>query len=369
MFTKEEWKEYQVRLDVLTPIIINTGEYYDFGELIFSQEGKGKQINLSLLAKYLDKKNINCFVSEIEQRGLKYRDSCALKETTAIAKNHPEVIKKEVNFSINAKADFENSPNMQIAKIMEDKATGSPYIPGSSIKGALRTVILETIRNRKKQNGEIGDPDYFQMKKDFAKAYESLIYSNKSYFNVQDDPFKFIKVSDFKFERQSGGLFIGRASNQPTNIYSAMTDSFMMSRKQVIARGTISISSRLKTTGLNVINPYNFDDIRECSNYFCLKQLAAIKEKKYEKNGKLRIYNDIYDLLSKINDSKDGIIIKLGHYIGIENITFKLSQNKKYRTSMKNNNLEINKEGGKTFHLVDGRYPTGFCVLYIEEFS
>ena len=77
MFTKEEWKEYQVRLDVLTPIIINTGEYYDFGELIFSQEGKGKQINLSLLAKYLDKKNINCFVSEIEQRGLKVQSGVA----------------------------------------------------------------------------------------------------------------------------------------------------------------------------------------------------------------------------------------------------------------------------------------------------
>ena len=63
---------------------------------------------------------------------------------------------------------------------------GRPYIPGSSIKGALRTAYLNLMENEKK----------LSQKKPYSDS-NRLQYDLLNYTGIPDDPFRMVKVSDF----------------------------------------------------------------------------------------------------------------------------------------------------------------------------
>ncbi|MDY0152356.1 MAG: type III-A CRISPR-associated RAMP protein Csm5, partial [Candidatus Cloacimonas sp.] len=75
--------------------------------------------------------------------------------------------------------------------------TGNPYLPGSSIKGAIRTALLAkrlvnpTERIDKLANGIISDRDLE------PKIFRYLNNWRKP--DITNDPFKFLKVSDIEF--------------------------------------------------------------------------------------------------------------------------------------------------------------------------
>lgn len=365
MRVSEEWQEFKIRLEIITPVIINTGEKYGLGELIIpNQNQEGVQIDLNRLAKHLSPYDVDSFVTEIINRNLRYKNSKSIRAVEDAYKKNPDIATKKVYFSEKAASNFYDSPNIEISKIIEDKLNNRPYIPGSSIKGALRTAILETIRWNKAKNNKIALPDYCAIENNFNKNYESLIMSGNPRFKVAEDAFKYIKVSDFVLEDDSKKLFIGLASYNPTEIYSAMTDSFFTSNKKIVARGTISISSRLQSSSLGQNGLININDIKDCSNSFYLNKLCD--SNKYI-NEFSKIKSSLYNLLYNLNKKNGAIILRIGHYIGIENITLKVKQAPNYKTNKKNNNLDLNLTGGKTLHLIDGEIPAGFCAMYIEE--
>lgn len=142
MRVSEEWQEFKIRLEIITPVIINTGEKYGLGELIIpNQNQEGVQIDLNRLAKHLSPYDVDSFVTEIINRNLRYKNSKSIRAVEDAYKKNPDIATKKVYFSEKAASNFYDSPNIEISRIIEDKLNHRPYIPGSSIKGDRKSVV------------------------------------------------------------------------------------------------------------------------------------------------------------------------------------------------------------------------------------
>ncbi len=97
------------------------------------------------------------------------------RQTMSLPMNKEQQIKKELN-------------NFKIARTAFDPLTAEPYIPGSAVKGAIRTAVLN-FRNRKRK-------DQTPRGKDAGKKLQEDILSF-NFHRMETDPFRLVKVSDF----------------------------------------------------------------------------------------------------------------------------------------------------------------------------
>lgn len=361
----ETWKEYRICLTALTPIVINSGDVFNYGEIVLYKD-KAYEVNLSKAAAYLSPNDITTFVSEISQRGLSYSSSKAMARLQRLVAEHPkELIYQQLEMLPEALDDYRNACGMQISRIVQDSLTRKPYIPGSSIKGSIRTAMLEALKVDKR----IGDPDYGSFdKRNGGKNFEAYIYNTENVpelFNVVKDPFKYIKVSDFQFEPQCSSMKVGIVSCNPTEIYSAMTDAGVFHGGNpgfVRAHGTVSISSRIEESGLK-----DFADIEMILvkvRKFYVDIFNKGTKNRLQKGNMIPAWNRVIPGYSFAKDNS-GYLMRLGHYSGIENVTLNVKQDMKVNSKIKNEN--VNTEGGVTVHLVEGMYPAGYCALTLEE--
>ena len=90
---------------------------------------------------------------------------------------------------------FSDKNNQILVQCMPTTPAGQVYIPGSSIKGAIRTAVLDYRAQNEKKGGykgiaekaKIGDPKYF-----YQRCEQSILDMS----NPSDDPFKALKISD-----------------------------------------------------------------------------------------------------------------------------------------------------------------------------
>lgn len=90
--------------------------------------------------------------------------------------------------------DFTEGKNLETLKECLHNGMGLPYIPGSSIKGAIRTAILATIAQEKGTALEHLMSD--KKGKLSAKGVESALFGS----TANDDIFRFLQVGDAYFE-------------------------------------------------------------------------------------------------------------------------------------------------------------------------
>jgi len=357
--TEEKWIVYPLRLEILTPVIINSGKTFDYGEIVIDDEDNAKQINLIKAARFFSPCLLNQMVQEVSKRGSSYSESRVFPFLKRLMSEHPEIVETNLDFLSFARTRFQESPGMEISKITVDRLTGRPYIPGSSLKGAIRTALLEAMRIEKK----IGNPDYSTRGRNLSRNFEAGLFSDEFRFKVQDDPFRDIKVSDFILEKDSGRLFIGEASYSPTTIYSEMTDaSVLHESKTVVAHGTISISSRIRETGIHY-----FDDMKMLlakTSRFYIDAFKGGTKTKCDKNGVTDHWTQVGLLLEAVTNN-GGYPLRVGHYSGIENMTLNVEQNLEFNRRI--HNPKINTEGANTLHMIERKYLAGFCALFLED--
>lgn len=123
--------------------------------------------------------------------------------------------------------EFEKELNrFQIARTQYLNYDQKPYIPGSSIKGAIRTAVLNHLANIKTQNAS---PKF-----NTAKELEQLLLE---YSSINEDPFRFLKISDFL-----------PTDNVKTEICYAVNIKKNMQFRQ--ARGPIQILEVIKASSM-----------------------------------------------------------------------------------------------------------------------
>jgi CRISPR type III-A-associated RAMP protein Csm5 len=353
------WKEFQMRLVVLTPLIINSGECYDFLELYPVSENTAYWLNIPKIFGYLPQEKADVLV-DIATEGIRQQNMEKQKKARNLLKpiideHARDVVFRPIKLMNMAFEQLRDKPSSEFQKIMYTPLNGKPYIPGSSIKGALRTAILES--ERKKMEGRMSEPspmmDSYKGKQYKKNTdFEADIYNPNQRWKVENDPFKFIKVSDFTFDAKQAKTYLGRIFiNGKPLVNSAMTDAVCLYDKaeMITASGTISISSEAPEM-------FKYDSIMKAVSDFYIANYEKKHPNQNTENGKF-----ITEELIRYDNLKTGAVLRLGHYSGIENMTFKIEQDS--QLNRKIHNSKINIEGGNSQVLIENKYSPGYCIL------
>lgn len=134
---KNPCKEYHVVLEVLGPVHVGNGRELDKKSYIFTDKKHIAVIDLEKLYAYLSEKKL---AQEYEKFLL--RGQMKLKEWLEKQNISYEEISPCVKYRMNCGDAIQmNSPDIHISEQIKDPYC-KPYIPGSSIKGMLRTILL-----------------------------------------------------------------------------------------------------------------------------------------------------------------------------------------------------------------------------------
>jgi CRISPR type III-A-associated RAMP protein Csm5 len=191
--------KYPFRISPITPFHIGNGTQYDPLNLII-KNGTAYFINQIEYIRYLmekDKKELdrNLEVSNIKQLHKFFAESFDPNAKDTFYFSYP--VKKDI-----CDTYAKNMENLQnqgfIQAFIRSTLNMQPYIPGSSIKGAIRTAVLSNICSDKNKIIQDRNTD----KADQKTQAVLLEYWNreKNSVDVPSDPFKFIKFEDIPWK-------------------------------------------------------------------------------------------------------------------------------------------------------------------------
>ena len=269
----------------------------------------------------------------------------------------PEVFYKyEEKFGKNVKSGEENQ--FIIEKNISNPVSGIAYIPGSSLKGALRTALMS------ERNAEVGmtyeDKDVKIVKQ--TPKGEKISYSASkaekklyNYGNPKEDPFKYLKIGDTvpqdmylseicvakNYKKRGGKL-------QMSEFMEIIPHNTVFSTELVLAKNALSKEVQ------NL--PDTMSDIRTACNSFYGDILA--QEKLYVESQAL------YENLQRAAQKPNAFLLRVGKHNGAESVTIDGLRRIKNRVSGKD------MDHSTTYWLAENgteKLPFGWCVVEVEE--
>lgn len=296
---------------------------------------------------------------------VKRDDSNVLRDLQKFFRNNAETIaakatkRAQVAFSI-AKTynEMKTDNRFYIERQISDPVTGLPYIPGSSIKGAIRTALMSA-KNKFSALNRQGFIRYNDKKgrneavKDAGSIAEKQLYGYDSApAQGAPDPFKALKLCDAVSDSDllmkiCPAQRTGKKSNIPSNI-------------EVIPENASFVSS---LSIMQDVKPVNFGEtietIRAACNDFYLDVLRNEIRKKWNENIDAHI-----KALEEKAAASNAFILNLGKNGGAESKTIKglrIIENRQQHTLMEHS--------GTYWFANDGRerLPFGWCVVEFEE--
>lgn len=223
-----------------------------------------------------------------------------------------------------------------IKECMHD-GRGMPYIPGSSIKGAIRTAIVSSLAKgkdsadleRRIKRGKNGQID----KRFAAQQIEKDFFGD----DPKNDIFRFLQVGDAYFER--GRKIAIRMVNLNITESENLIDKKKSQVIETIKEGYSSVFQMKIATeyywkvkeqcalkdlpeGMKSISSL-FDQINKCSKGLVLDEIDYWEQVARQYEGADGYIQNMRDILKKINDCKEGkeCVLRIGHGSGWRFIT------------------------------------------------
>lgn len=249
---------------------------------------------------------------------------------------------------------------------------GNVYVPGSSIKGAMRTAVLDRLagKNNYETVNEAARKRLSENKR--AKFSEVVEKHLLNYEMVQDDPFKALRISDAYLPDDS--TVIVEVKNVLRNGKSLSMDMFI----EAIKPGTkfqfsMAIEDTAGLKGRNIGNYYLTHDklLKTCRNFYYNVFVDEV-EKFYTVGSPSS--DSILDILDEIYDENEEFIpgmylLRLGRFSHLESMSYNdRGEGKLCEPSPPiDPRTKKNKPYSTTRNLVDGKYPLGALVLTCAE--
>ena len=320
---------YNIKLHILSPIHIGCDESYSPLEFIIDAD-KNLLIHFNLwqFIENLDNKDWQKLKTISENISLKtlveiYRFYSELKskikgETIPIPTELAERYRKVKQLS-KEREILKEFNQFEIPRTYFNPYTQRPVIPGSSLKGSLRTGYLDGLLR------EVTNRDEIIKKANPQKPseLEEILLNGK----FDTDPFKLFKVSDFEPEDEIKTKIIYQINVRKSNNFSRESLSIpieVIPEKNTF-RGTIQVDKPLENSGIK--KTINFKDLllKVHSHYARLfnKEVTLKKEKGFK--------------LPDISPFKEGLkqkffLIRLGKHSGAEAVTIEGVRNIRVRT-------------------------------------
>jgi CRISPR-associated protein Csm5 len=348
-----EPKIKKFKIKFITPVFIGDGEEIEPFNYIL-EDNTFYRINLEKFIFDLDDIQKNKLISLI--------DNSNVIELRKFIKDNCDV--ENYNFykakaSIDFKNEYEKNLNSLDNKLIVNSfiKTGNyiPYIPGSSIKGAIRTAILNNLYDSRKKKENLTDSDIVNKVRTKISKIESFILEMKN-SDAKNDPFRFLSISDYFLNNNE--LVIARVTNMRLNNKSSGQKSWQMfyetplnlKDKDDFIPGEIKINTEIPNKANIKFEFGDFDFIKQSCDSFYQK----IAEDEYDK-----FYTNNHDISSKVDKKYSEI-----RNIGANEILLRVGKNSHFESlTLKDFNWLKPKKRGNSRNLFDGKWPMGWIKL------
>lgn len=355
----KELKNYKIKCEILSPIHIGDGTEIEPFEYVI--EDKLYKINLNEFLYSLPE-NLSKELKELQTKndltGVRkfIKENINLKNFTEWQTDVSDAVKRIYNEKF-------DEPQNQLIMSPFIRSSDKPYIPGSSIKGSIRTALLNLWSD--KIQGEPKDKNRAQNVE--AEILNALIWNEKRQryqFNMDRDPFRALKIRD-AFLPENSTLFSkisnfnidkdGKLNETNIQIIAEVTKSFLFGNS-LNFEFEIAIDKKLFD------NPATKSKLQ--SREIDIKLLLSVCNKFYSsvlESERKRLFDNKDENISGFygmikEKAKDGYLLRIGWGSGFESITLE-----KFR---KPKEPKKGKAGwGYSKHLLETKYPLGFVKM------
>ncbi len=187
----------KIKIETLTPVHIGSGRELMRDVEFLTMRSKGEDVFVVIdeekVFDIVGEENVSAWVNLIETKQNLKKYLIQRKPDLKAS----DISKRQIYVEIDEKDDF--SKNKSLKEQLHD-GRGIRYIPGSSLKGAIRTAILS---QKVLQNPDLASKNLKDFKEQFSgKVLESKLFGN----NPNEDVFRFLQVSDVYFDYQTIAL-------------------------------------------------------------------------------------------------------------------------------------------------------------------
>lgn len=345
-----------IRLELLTPVHIGSGDTSDpFDYVITSKNGEDYFCQIDLDAWLEDSPDPEELSNILDGGKLpvirKYiADNL---DTDIYAKSRSRIISPEIGKKYQQHIANTNSPNqLLIDPALKNPLTGGLLIPGSSIKGAMRTAVIDWC-----------DQNWNLNLKNSRNQRETL---ERALGSIRESAFKQLKIGDFEAVNSNSAIVMAKeksikaekSDGTPKNSCE-ITFSVATEGEPQALFGRVSIGKQnltqdvcLTCTMNNRTQSWSLSELMQLASNFYRQRFDQEKSKFYDQPH-FSFSKDVIKFLdeefSSLQESQ--MILRVGRYSHIEAMTI-------------TNNKPGGKKGyGKTRTLANGIYPFGWVKL------
>lgn len=354
-------ERYKIKIEPLTAVHIGTGNTLTLLDYKLAKTSSG-------LRKYV-RFSSDSILNRIakDEKLSKDFESFSVKSDMKAIQNffHQNMKNEDVLYLCLPTEDFKNKYDInktkdplqnacEVHEIYRNATTHFPAIPGSSIKGAIRTALLDKCKE------DMGNFDFEKEKRN--RAFENKILGNK---DAKNDPFRAIRIGDCNFNtphtQAVGSMQIINkkdsllTESNSTQVLAEVVLGSLVSKEAAAQDFTITIDSDLQKSGATSTKFFMNDIINEC-NYFYPEALKQEYEHFYKNadSEKIELIDTLLSKVEKITKEENSFVIRVGRWSQFEFVTL-YDKNHEFGNS-------------RTVFNYDGQYlPMGWCKCTVEK--
>ncbi|MDX9978277.1 MAG: type III-A CRISPR-associated RAMP protein Csm5 [Candidatus Cloacimonadales bacterium] len=309
-------KNYEIKLKVLSPVHIGSGETLNPLRYVV----KGNKLYFLNEMQYIKKllNDPNSRLNQVVETNnifiiANYFNDCFDEDDTDTWLYSYGV---SDSFQMTFNNNLSNPDNQnQLLEFYRTDLFKTPVIPGSSLKGCFRTVLLSAMKKalsistitRQTRGAYVPDPHGTEAK------IVNMKYSLSGKPDIKTDPFKYFKVSDIDVDASS--LTVKKIENMTAKRTSSLYYfSEMIDKGEQVYTGSLSIDSQF-TKGLDSelgLNINNFIDffIKSAKEYY--RSVFENENVTLKSMGKTSSLKNIATQYARLNNTPNVAIFRLG---------------------------------------------------------
>ncbi len=365
---------YELSIEPLTCVHIGSGETFGPLEYVVKETKQGHQLYM----KYSIDKVLRRIVSDPQLKTLFNRaesskDMRELQQFFNKNMKQPDIeyvctVTPTFLRQYTAKKNGDPLDNaLEVQQMYRPSGCKYPVIPGSSLKGAIRTAILN------KRMADLNDRIYKE--KDAAIQKELL----GNYSDAKADPFRMLEIADCRFEAkdtQCIGLLkniaLHKAAEELTSnniqlIAEVLMGTLLKQQANITGITQLRINEALlKEKG--VAAEIKKDDIITACNYFYEREFNSEYEKFYapvSHCAECTYIEKLKDVITEIARSDNSFIVRIGHWSQVEFVTYG-SNFRNPKTPTRNGKQMPYGTTRTVFEYNDAYIPLGWCKCTIK---
>lgn len=356
-----------IRLDVITPVHIGTGDFLDpMGYLIKDGDG-GPCLHLIDIAGWVedhpDPEALADLFAKSPLPALR-RYLYEHLDPAVYGISRARVLSTEVSGEYQAKLGDQRSENqLQLSPGLRSGMKQTLVIPGSSVKGAIRTAVIDFL-----------DREFRLNLKGAAQPREYREKLEGALGRIREDAFKHLKVGDFEAARDSSLIVTAKETSRkpekqgtpkpPCEVVASRClgeadHSRLYGRVRIGAAVGDGANNRLTIAQGQIRAGWNWDELAHLVSNFYLERYRRERENFYRQAHFHRTAEALARVEADLLEPRPGeMVLRVGHYSHVECMTVTANAPRTRKT----------KDGkimpfGTTRTLANGIFPFGWVKL------